>query len=109
MINVYDLFESFRGVLEMQRQEAKKTTRGRGSPRKVYGSPKKGKVQDKGKGKGKGKEVAMDKKEEARWQLKCQARFIRALHELDYMGFLKHTGRKQDHVMRTVFEIGDDE
>lgn len=36
----------------------------------------------------------------------CQARSIRMLHELGYMGLVKYTGRKQDHVMRTVFEIG---
>ncbi|KAF9012862.1 hypothetical protein BDZ89DRAFT_1167180 [Hymenopellis radicata] len=87
MINVYDWYESFRGVLEMQREE------GRASPRK----------------KGKGKAKAKDKKDEKKWQLECQARFMRALHELDYMGFLKHTGRKADHVLKTVFEIGDDE
>ncbi len=89
MINVYDWYETFRGVLEMQREE------GRASPRK--------------KGKGKGKAKAKDKEDEKKWQLECQARFMRALHELDYMGFLKHTGRKADHVLKTVFEIGDDE
>ncbi|KIY70248.1 hypothetical protein CYLTODRAFT_488285 [Cylindrobasidium torrendii FP15055 ss-10] len=79
------------------------------------------------KGKGKGKEVDVptiveesvkpvkstkkrrDKKAEEKWQLECHARFIRGLHELDYVGFVKHTGRKADHVFRTVFEIGDDE
>jgi origin recognition complex subunit 3 len=43
------------------------------------------------------------------WKLEVQARFIRALHELDYLGFVKHTGRKRDHVLRTVFEVGDDD
>lgn len=33
-----------------------------------------------------------------------QARFMRALHELDYMGFVKHGGRKAEHVARTVFD-----
>jgi len=38
------------------------------------------------------------------WRLEVQARFIRALHELDYVGFIKHTGRKRDHVLRTVLD-----
>jgi origin recognition complex subunit 3 len=33
-----------------------------------------------------------------------QARFIRALHELDHMGFVRHAGRKADHITRTVFD-----
>jgi origin recognition complex subunit 3 len=42
---------------------------------------------------------------EEKWNLMVQARFMRALHELDYLGFIKHTGRKADHVLRTVFEV----
>ena len=40
-----------------------------------------------------------------KWRLEVRARFIRALHELDYIGLIKHTGRKADHVMRTVFDV----
>jgi origin recognition complex subunit 3 len=57
--------------------------------------------------KGKGKEKEDEEGEE--WKLEVQARFIRALHELDYLEFAKHTGRKRDHVMRTLFEVGDDD
>ena len=98
MINVYDWYEAFKGVLDMQRMELAGKSKMKG---KAKASPQKG------KGKGKGKEKALDPKDEEKWQLECQARFIRALHELDYMGFVKHTGRKADHVLRTVFEIGD--
>ncbi|KAJ2923140.1 hypothetical protein H1R20_g13954, partial [Candolleomyces eurysporus] len=45
---------------------------------------------------------------EEKWQIKVQARFIRALHELDYLGFIKHTKRRADHVARTVFDINDE-
>ncbi|RXW15562.1 hypothetical protein EST38_g10288 [Candolleomyces aberdarensis] len=45
---------------------------------------------------------------EEKWQIEVQARFIRALHELDYLGFIKHTKRRADHVARTVFDINDE-
>ena len=51
----------------------------------------------------------MTEEEEEKWKVEIQARFIRALHELDYLGFIKHTGRKADHVVRTVFEVDDDD
>ncbi|KAK0451861.1 origin recognition complex subunit 3 N-terminus-domain-containing protein [Armillaria borealis] len=86
MINVYDWFESFQLVLETQRRETS-------SPRK--GSPRK-----------RGKKAVGGGNEE-KWKLQVQARFIRALHELDYLGFVKHTGRKADHVIRTVFDVCD--
>ncbi|KAK0223959.1 origin recognition complex subunit 3 N-terminus-domain-containing protein [Armillaria fumosa] len=85
MINVYDWFESFQLVLETQRKETS-------GPRK--GSPRK-----------RGKTVGGSNEE--KWKLQVQARFIRALHELDYLGFIKHTGRKADHVIRTVFGVCD--
>jgi origin recognition complex subunit 3 len=121
MINVFDWFESFKGVLEVQRRggllevgggEAEEVGK-RGvsrSPRKKGGKGRERKL--------KGKEVEKEKEQEEEvmgegegeeWKLEVQARFIRALHELDYLGFVKHTGRKRDHVMRTVFEVGDEE
>ncbi len=84
MINVYDWFESFQPVLETQRRETS-------GPKK--GSPRK-----------RGKKMVGGGNEE-KWKLQVQARFIRALHELDYLGFIKHTGRKADHVIRTVFDV----
>ncbi|KIJ37051.1 hypothetical protein M422DRAFT_781917 [Sphaerobolus stellatus SS14] len=36
-----------------------------------------------------------------------QARFLRVMHELGFAGFLKHTGRKADHVVKTVFDVLD--
>ena len=108
-INVYDWYGAFAQVLDTQRRklakQQSKTTRGR-----------------KGKGKGKAKakakndvpdllrDVAVDVMTEAEqeaWQREVHARFIRALHELDFMGFIKHTGRKADHVIRTVYDIPD--
>jgi origin recognition complex subunit 3 len=101
MINVYDWFESFKTVLETQ---VKKVKSGRGTPKK-----------QKGRGKGKGKQKAVesepgegeDGEEEEKWKLEVQARFMRAMQELDYLGFVKHTGRKADHVLRLVFDVDD--
>ncbi len=97
MINVYDWFESFQLVLETQRKKLTKAPSGKGA------SP------TKARGKGKGKRQAAEDNEEAeeKWRIEVQARFVRALQELDYLGFLKHTGRKADHVLRTVFDVGD--
>lgn len=88
MINVYDWFDHFRRVLEGQRARGTK---------------------EKGKGKGKGKKVEQEEDNE-KWKLSVQARFMRALHELDYLGFIKHTsrgggGRKGEYVLRTVLGV----
>ncbi|KAJ8515138.1 hypothetical protein ONZ45_g7404 [Pleurotus djamor] len=109
MLNVYDWFESFVLVLETQRNELgklKKRTQAAkgGSPRKKARNPPKKK----------GKEVAVvnddgleEEYDEEKWKMEVQARFIRALQELDYLGFIKHTQRKQDHVLRTVFDVAN--
>ena len=36
-----------------------------------------------------------------------QARFLHSVHELEYLGLIQTTGRRKEHVMRTVFETGD--
>lgn len=107
MINVYDWFESFGVVLESQRRHARKRADARSVM--VVTTPQKG------KGKGKQKQVEEDvedeeeedEEDEEKWKMEVQARFMRSLHELDYLGFIKHTGRKADHVLRTVFDVAD--
>ena len=103
MINVYDWFESFRLVLETQRNHLKKHVIEQGSPKKT---PSKGKSKGKGKQGQRVTEEDEDEDEE-KWKMEVQARFMGALQELDYLGFIKHTGRKADHVQRTVFDISD--
>ncbi|KAI5994166.1 hypothetical protein EDD15DRAFT_2261957, partial [Pisolithus albus] len=40
---------------------------------------------------------------EENWRkFRPQARIIRALHELDCVGFIRRTNRRADHVMRTM-------
>lgn len=110
MLNVYDWFESFAVVLDTQRErlreaKAQSTPKGRGA---------RGKARGKGKANGSRSRTAGDEDEEEgdededeMWKEELQARFIRALHELDYMGFVKHTGRKVDHVTRTISDVLD--
>ncbi|KAG5642531.1 hypothetical protein DXG03_002604 [Asterophora parasitica] len=96
MINLYDWFESFRLELETQREKLK--SRAKSRPRSPTKRSKKGTAK------------AVDEpeeKDEETWKLEVQARFMRALQELDYLGFIKHTGRKADHVQRVVFDIRD--
>ncbi|KAI0088263.1 origin recognition complex subunit 3 N-terminus-domain-containing protein [Irpex rosettiformis] len=93
LINVYDLYESFAVVLETQKEK-----------RAVPATPKRS---EKGK-----KKIAEEDEEpqiddEEKWTLEVHARFMRALHELDYMGFVKHTGRKPDHIFKTVYDVPD--
>ena len=99
MINVYDWFESFKTVLETQ---VKKVKSGRGTPKKKKKGKGKQRAVESEPGEGEGEE-----EEEEKWKLEVQARFMRAMHELDYLGFVKHTGRKADHVLRLVFDVND--
>lgn len=107
MINVYDWFESFKSVIDVQRVQLKEVEAAASTP---TSSPRK-KGKSKAKQKDKGKQIVpeMTEEDEERWKVEVQARFIRALHELDYLGFIKHTGRKADHVLRTLFDIDDAE
>jgi origin recognition complex subunit 3 len=77
MINVYDLYESFSQVIESQRSHLARD-----------GSQSNGQTAD-----------------DEEWKMHVQARFVRALHTLDFIGLVKHTGRKADHVMRTVYDM----
>lgn len=79
MINVFDWYQSFAAVLETQRDRVLE-------------------IED---------QLAGEEVEDERWGMEVQARFIRGVHELDFMGFLKHTGRKPDHVTRTVFDVSE--
>ncbi|KAJ7348983.1 origin recognition complex subunit 3 N-terminus-domain-containing protein [Mycena albidolilacea] len=95
MINIYDWFDNFRMVLEGQRSRAAKGTAN---------------AKGKGKGKGKVKQVEEEDDDDEKWKLGVQARFMRGLHELDYLGFIKHTsrgggGRKGESVLRTVLGV----
>ena len=78
MVNIFDWYESFSLALENQRRRVRKDA-----------------------------ESEVDDENEEKWRLHVQARFIRALHELDFLGFVKHTGRKADHIVRTVYESAE--
>ncbi|KAF7965177.1 hypothetical protein HWV62_45264 [Athelia sp. TMB] len=110
MINVYDWYESFGQVLETQQEQTRrpkvKTPKKRqsASPRKPRGKGKQRQLEDLDEEEG---DEQGDEEAEEKWKVEVQARFMRALHELDYLGFIKHTGRKADHVLRTVFDIVD--
>jgi origin recognition complex subunit 3 len=78
MINVYDWYESFSQVIESQRSHLVPAD----------GEDSNGHVD-----------------EEEDWKMHVQARFVRALHTLDFVGLVKHTGRKAEHVMRTVYDV----
>lgn len=87
MLNVYDWYESFKQVVDVQRgnSAAEELSTERGADKTA-------------------KSADADEDDEERDGLETQARFMRALHELDFLGFVKHTGRKADHIVRTAFD-----
>lgn len=101
VINVFDWYQSFAGVLETQRDRGleieDQQAGGSSSDVAVDGHRESNDGENRD-----GPEV-----EDERWGMEVQARFIRGVHELDFMGFLKHTGRKPDHVARTVFDVSE--
>jgi origin recognition complex subunit 3 len=118
-LNVFDWFESFRQVAEAQREERerqralqkekerqKQTQKGRGRSPKKQRKRRDADVDMEG-GEEEKEETGMEGDEE--WHVEVQARFMRALHELDHLGFIKHGGRKAGHVTRTVFDLPDDD
>jgi origin recognition complex subunit 3 len=98
MINVYDWFESLQLALERQREHLKEQDNDK---------KRKSSLKKRGKGKASVEQPEEDEQDEEQWRLEVQARFIRAVHELHCLGFIKHAGRKADHVLRTVFDVGD--
>ena len=112
MINVYDWFESFQTILETQRMELR--TRSKNDKRRQTRTrtPSSRKRDSDNMKQQQQPAAAAAETEEAleRWRVEVNARFIRALHELDYLGFIKHIKRKgkADHVLRTLFDVADD-
>ncbi|KXN89728.1 Origin recognition complex subunit 3 [Leucoagaricus sp. SymC.cos] len=117
LINIHDWYESFRVCLDAQRAErlslktrSKSKSKGKGKGKAKSTAKKKIKAEKAEEG---GEELDMkgeeyEEPDEERWNQEVQARFMRALHELDYLGFVKHTGRRVEHVVRTVFDVGDE-
>lgn len=89
MINVYDWYESFSQVIESQRSHL------------APPAPADGRVGRESNG------HVEDDDDDEEWKMHVQARFVRALHTLDFVGLVKHTGRKAEHVMRTVFDVAE--
>lgn len=52
-----------------------------------------------------GNRIAKDKPRVGKGEL--HARFMRTVHELEFVGFLKRTGRRTEHVVKTVFDVMD--
>ncbi|KLO06741.1 hypothetical protein SCHPADRAFT_882487 [Schizopora paradoxa] len=107
MLNVHDWYESFAGALEADR-----SARGSDKPSKETPS-RRGRALEttprrrKGRGRGaspddpEGSDEEMD---DDAWKMEMHVRFLRGVQELDFMGFLKHTKRKAEHVLKTVYE-----
>jgi origin recognition complex subunit 3 len=101
MINVYDWYESFSMALEdLGASEGEDDMELNDTPSK---KKTKGNVTIDGT---KQTDISVSRAADER-KREFQARFMRAIHELEFVGFLKHTGRKADHVLKTVFDVID--
>ena len=114
MINVYDWFDSFHVVAEGQQKELKERRmaavleeRGATVTQVPETPSKRNSTRKNRKEKTLPEAPPEEEEDEEKWNMQVQARFTRALHELDCMGFVKHTKRKQDSVLRTVFDVAD--
>lgn len=112
MVNVYDWYQSFASVMDARRRQQKqlqspsRTPSRPPKPAKLNGSASVHEDSDVEMEAEDGAAEDDDEENEA-WRVEVQARFMRALHELDYTGFIKHTGRKADHIIRTVYDVPD--
>lgn len=101
MINVFDWYQSFAAVLETQRQKGL-------DERQIGASPSDRAVHERGQSDdNEATRGGEEEDDDEKWGMEVQARFVRGVQELDFMGFLKHTGRKPDHVTRTVFDVSE--
>ncbi|KAL7409298.1 hypothetical protein BDY24DRAFT_223335 [Mrakia frigida] len=91
LINLYDWFESFASVLEAV-ENRNEIEEGGGEK----GKKKRKKAEEGGQLVGGGREEA-------------QARFMRAFHELDFLGLLKGTKRREDCCLKTLFRLPEEE
>ncbi|OSX58265.1 hypothetical protein POSPLADRAFT_1067556 [Postia placenta MAD-698-R-SB12] len=126
LVNVYDWFQSFAGALDGRRRRERRaavTSSGNAHAHGVSGAVSNGKGkgrarahipmevdgadEDAGRSEEEESELGEDEDEEVAeaWRIEVQVRFIRALHELDYLGVVKPTGRKADHVVRTLYDV----
>lgn len=123
LINVYDWYESFVVALETQRRELQKAerlrnTNGDDGVSQRSQTPRTPRTPKRGR---KGKERATEEEENVnedeveemteedveKWRIEVQARFMRSYHDLEFMGFIKPTGRKADHVIKTIYDLPD--
>ncbi|KZT04882.1 uncharacterized protein LAESUDRAFT_813778 [Laetiporus sulphureus 93-53] len=115
LINAYDWYEAFAQVLDNQKRhlclqarvQAESRASGKGKGRARAMPIANADDEDEGNDEDVEDEESGDEEQAEAWQLELQARFIRALHTLDLLGLIKHTGRKADHVMRTVWDVVD--
>ena len=116
LVNIHDWYQAFAVGLEKgthaddnddedddeEEPKAKRRRTSSRSPRKFKPSPKKA-----------APKLTEPTPEE--WEMETKARFLRAFHELEYLGVLRQTRRKAEHIQRTVFDApsvtvdGDDD
>jgi origin recognition complex subunit 3 len=104
LLNIADWFGAFVSIMQHEdvvrtstQAELSQTSRGAGRSRRATSSVHVGSDID--------AEGEVDEALEV--QREYQARFLQSIHELEFLGLIQATGRRKEHVMRTVFETGD--
>lgn len=115
LINLYDWFVAFgeaaRDPDANAASRVKTTAKGRKKTARKKAAPKKGKRKGKARAAANATEEVGEEADEERGDAPVDpaaerlllARFTRAVKELEYLGFVKETKRKTDHVIKLVF------
>ncbi|EJU05577.1 hypothetical protein DACRYDRAFT_13546 [Dacryopinax primogenitus] len=100
-INLLDWFESFSMAVEKEAEHFTKQEE-TPSPRKRRRAKVNGKQVNGPRASGKSAEEEAEEREQ-----ELQVRFVRSVQELEYVGILKHSARRTDFAVRTLFETVD--
>ncbi|KAG0199401.1 Origin recognition complex subunit 3 [Mortierella sp. GBA30] len=101
LINMYDWFTAFGMILE-RGVKSEKDPEHEDEANSVTSSKRRGATKGKQK-KTSGQRAGTNAKQDTLDQKDVQARFISGVAELQFMGFIKPTNRKTDHVMRLTW------
>jgi len=106
LVNVHDWFQSFAVGLE-RKVDPEAATNDEDVENDDEHAPKRRRTSSRSPKKTKQPAPVVVKPKEldpAEWEMETKARFLRAFHELEYVGVVRQTKRKAEHIQRTVFD-----
>lgn len=104
LLNIADWFNAFTSI--MHNENVKRATR-EPEPARVRRSASRGRRATSSVHVESDADAEGEVDEALEMQREHQARFLLSAHELEFLGLIQATGRRKEHVLRTVFETGD--